>query len=140
MARKGRHIADFDEVASVESPAHEITDEVKVKENPITEVSIIKEEDKKIVEVVNARDDIEADIDTDELEVVVKRTNDENIDVIDDILNNNKTKSTRIQRGLYLDREIDKVLNTLFKKGGKGSKSDILNSVLRKEFKSKGLL
>jgi len=59
---------------------------------------------------------------------------------IDHILNNERVKSTRVQRGLYLDRDIDAVLSRLLKKGGKGAKSDIINDLLRAAFVDRGLL
>ncbi len=63
-----------------------------------------------------------------------------NISVIDTILNNEKTRSSRVQRGMYLDHDIDLVLSRLYSKGGKGTKSDIINELLRKEFIDRGLL
>lgn len=163
MARKERrHIADFDAVATVATES--VTPESK---NPATnnESNPVKTNKKDDVKTIGAvenevqtkplnepkRDTPEkpssTNIEEEEVDSPVvdsknetSESSNESIDVIDDILNNSKGKSTRVQRGLYLDADIDKVLNTLFKKGGKGSKSDILNHVLRKEFKSKGLL
>lgn len=162
MARK-RHIADFGSVASIDSGTFEnesnnpeVTNQSDAENTGNTSVMpspteaeadnasvavdepATKEKKQDSKETMNTAPPdshlIEVDQDA-ELE-----NNTESVDVIDDILNNSKGKSTRVQRGLYLDKDIDKVLTNLFKKGGKGSKSDILNSVLRKEFKNKGLL
>jgi hypothetical protein len=64
--------------------------------------------------------------------------NDDTVDVIDDILG--KKKSTRVQRGLYLDRDVDAALSKLGKKGGKGAKSDIVNALLREGLQNRELL
>lgn len=161
MARRDRHIADFDAVATVatESPTPESSTPVTNNENNSVKTDkkeevqavVAAEKEVPVKPVAEPKSDTpespsstrnaeEDDTPVPDSKNETSQSENESVDVIDDILNNSKGKSTRVQRGLYLDADIDKVLNTLFKKGGKGSKSDILNHVLRKEFKSKGLL
>lgn len=60
------------------------------------------------------------------------------IDVLDGILE--KKKSTRVQRGLYLDRDVDVALNKLTKGAKKGIKSDVVNALLKEGLEKRGAL
>lgn len=126
MSRKKRHIADFDAVASVP--------DIKPNDDHDTKNDHVDNNDDKT--------EIKNDIVTND-SINTDNKNNHNVNhknVIDTILNNEKSKSSRVQRGLYLDRDIDDALNKLYKKGGKGTKSDIINDLLRKEFEDRGLL
>lgn len=59
---------------------------------------------------------------------------------IDDVIEGNIKKHERVLTGLYLEPDIARVLDSLGKKGGRGTKSKIANEALRNLFKEKGLL
>lgn len=61
--------------------------------------------------------------------------------LLDSILKGKKKKSNdAILTGIYLKKPLADILNQLGKKGGKGAKSRIVNELLEKAFKEKGLL
>lgn len=53
---------------------------------------------------------------------------------------NQKKKSQTKVTGIYLEPELENILNQLARKGGKGTKSKIVNESLRFVFQQKGLL
>lgn len=62
--------------------------------------------------------------------------------VLDNILSDEKVKKkkTKVSLGVYVDSEVAKVLDTLAKKNGYGTKSNVVNDILKAAFKQKGLI
>lgn len=130
MSAKNRHIAAFESVATIR--------DLNLKGEINTDNTT--ENNTNVDSVINT--DVNNDSNPNNNPII---DNDINHNVnhnnaIDNILNKEKSKSTRVQRGLYLDRDIDAVLTKLLKKGGKGAKSDVINDVLRAAFEARGLL
>jgi len=70
--------------------------------------------------------------------VINKNDVDDTLDVIDNILG--KKKSTRVQRGIYLDHDVDAAINKLTKGAKKGIKSDVINALLKEGLQKRGAL
>jgi vacuolar-type H+-ATPase subunit E/Vma4 len=66
--------------------------------------------------------------------------NDNSEDILDKIIEGTTKKEAPKLTGVYLDKDVLKVLNAIAKKGGRGVKSKIVNEALRKVFTDKGLL
>lgn len=63
-----------------------------------------------------------------------------NFDIINNIVNAKNDKPKKILTGIYFDPDVEKVLNKLAKKGGKGAKSKIVNELVKEGFIKRGLL
>lgn len=61
-------------------------------------------------------------------------------DYIDSLLGGQSSKNELTLTGVYLQKDVLRVLNGLSRKGGRGAKSRIVNDALRKLFQEKGLL
>lgn len=62
-------------------------------------------------------------------------------DFIDKVIKSEEPKkSDKGLVGVYLEPDLAKILDGLLEKGGRGTKSEIVNLALRKLFKEKGLL
>lgn len=60
---------------------------------------------------------------------------------IDRIMNDEARKGMdKVLIGIYIEPEVAKILDTLYKRGGRGTKSEIANEALKKLFEEKGLL
>lgn len=60
---------------------------------------------------------------------------------IDRIMNDEARKGMdKVLVGIYIEPKVAVILDSLYKKGGRGSKSEIANEALKKLFKEKGLL
>lgn len=129
MARKIRKLAEFDELAN---------------------------DNKNIDENVN--DDVNVDITNQQLNGTLEedplkshpdeKSLDENVeepDTLDKILKSPKGKKVsdgydKIVVGFHVEKDLASILDKLQKQGGKGTKSQIINDLLRKRFKEVGLL
>lgn len=120
MARKGKNLASFDEVAN-----NNINANVDVNENNNKDV------------VGNVNFDV-----NDNVNIDVNNNVNDNGDYLDQIINSAKKKKSFEQKptGIYLQEDISKILNDLAKKGGRGAKSRIVNEALRAVFTEKGLI
>lgn len=114
------------------------TTNTKGKRNIATGFDSVAKIDSNDINNDNVAVEIDTSNDIDTSDDNTNVINNDNVDVIDDILG--KKKSTRVQRGLYLDRDVDAALTKLGKKGGKGAKSDIVNALLKEGLKNRGLL
>jgi hypothetical protein len=113
MSRKHRHIASFGDVANINK-----SDIVHEKNN----ININNNDN-----TINNQNDNEI--------------NNENIDVLDQIINNNKKKEkTHVLKGIYFEREVAAAIDRIARGGGKGIKSQIVNEAVKKVFKEKGWL
>ncbi|MDQ0257962.1 hypothetical protein J2S74_005425 [Evansella vedderi] len=62
-------------------------------------------------------------------------------DYIDELLEGKKKKSDEtVMTGIYLEKDLADILARLAKKGGRGTKSKVVNEALRKVFQEKGIL
>lgn len=62
-------------------------------------------------------------------------------DFLDDLIRGTKKKDDQlILTGIYLQKDLAQILDKLGKKGGRGTKSRIVNDALRKVFEEKGLV
>jgi hypothetical protein len=138
VVRKRKTAMDFDAVA--DSNVINIVREDTVDTEDNADTDVVDEIDIADDTVVNTEIVIKDEINVDTTPVINIDNNVNHNNAIDHILNNERVKSTRVQRGLYLDRDIDAVLSRLLKKGGKGAKSDIINDLLRAAFVDRGLL
>lgn len=60
---------------------------------------------------------------------------------LDQLIEGNQKKKKQAKvTGIYLEPEVEKTLDQLAKKGGKGAKSKIVNEALRLVFEQKGLI
>ncbi|MDQ0164062.1 ribbon-helix-helix domain-containing protein [Aeribacillus alveayuensis] len=53
---------------------------------------------------------------------------------------NDSHEDKYVMRGIYIEKDLAKVIDQLAKKGGRGTKSRIVNEALRKVFTESGLL
>lgn len=61
--------------------------------------------------------------------------------ILDDLLGKSqRIEDTHVMRGIYIEKSLDKIIDRLAKKGGRGVKSKLVNEALKKLFKDKGLL
>jgi deoxyadenosine/deoxycytidine kinase len=116
VARKDKDLAGFGDVA-------EVTDYKKNNINP----------------------NVNNDIDIKDNDDVNENTNeDDNTNTKEDflgqLLEDSKKKDELVLVGVYLDKDVAKVLDRLGKKGGRGMKSRIVNETLRNLFKESGHL
>ena len=64
-----------------------------------------------------------------------------NIDYLDSLIESqNSKKKKSVLKGIYFSEDIAETLDKLGEKGGRGTRSKIVNEVVRKVFKEKGLL
>lgn len=116
MARKDKILAKFNDVADVnDNKKNNINPNVNDNSNP----------------------NVNADID-------IKDNEDDNTnaneDLLGQLLEESKKKEELSLVGVYLERDVAKVLDRLGKKGGRGMKSRIVNENLKKLFKESGYL
>lgn len=138
MSAKNRHIAAFESVATIRDL--NLKGDINTDNIPKPDTNIDNVDNTDVNNVTNTINDTVINPDNN---TVIDNDINHNVNhnnAIDTILNTDKSKSTRVQRGLYLDRDIDAVLTKLLKKGGKGAKSDVINDVLRAAFEARGLL
>jgi hypothetical protein len=113
MARKNRNLASFDDLANN---------------------NVNKNINKNINDDVNINVNNDANINVND--------NINEVDYLDTLIEGNtkKTDAATVLTGIYLQKELSQMLDRLAKKGGRGSKSRIVNEALRKVFSEKGLL
>lgn len=131
MARKNRNLAGFGEVAK-------INDNKNINDNVSANVNKNNNDNANDTNnnAVDINDNINKNINTN----VNVNNNDDGTDFIDQVMEGNKKKSTPTLMGFYPEEDIAKTLNMLSKKGGRGTKTRIINEALRKLFNEKGLL
>lgn len=152
MARKNRNLASFDELANSNINKNSNTnDDVKINENKNDNVnndtykdanaSVNKDDDANMN--INVNNDVNDNINIKELNegsqqsAAAKET-----DYLDKLIEGHVKKSdtSTVLTGIYLQKDLLKVLDSLAKKGGRGAKSKIVNEALRSVFIDKGLL
>lgn len=61
--------------------------------------------------------------------------------ILDELLGKSqRIEDTHVMRGIYIEKQLDKIIDRLAKKGGRGVKSKLVNEALKKLFREKGLL
>ena len=99
-------------------------------------------------EIINNNENNSNDINNSKIVIENENANDninknDNVndnDIINEIVNNKYAKPKKTLTGIYFDPTVEKVLNKLAKKGGKGAKSKIVNELVKEGFKKRGLL
>ena len=108
--------------------------------------NITKEVDMDIHKVVNKNIDIYKDTENKIIPKIVNVDSHETVDevesygTLDSILSKEKKKNVKVTLGVYVDPEVANVLDDLAKKNGYGTKSNVVNDILKATFKKKGLL
>ncbi|MDP4085787.1 MAG: hypothetical protein Q8934_14370 [Bacillota bacterium] len=140
MARKNKNLASFNDVAR-----NNINKNVDVNNN----ININDNNNDKITDRVN--DSANTNI----IEVNIPNENEDinnNVNInnkpqersyLDTLIEGKAKKSNEAETvltGIYLQKDLSKILDSLAKKGGKGAKSRIVNEALRSIFIEKGLL
>lgn len=128
MARKDRNLASFGDVANT----------IDNKNNNITDTTNVNVND-------NVNDDNNIELNDNKNNNVVANNNNsinknDSIDFINELLNIQGHKDKYAMRGIYIEKDLASVLDMLGKKGGRGTKSKIVNEALRKVFSESGLI
>lgn len=132
MARKkGSSIADFDNVAtqtpkSFDKAINSINTKTNTNNNVNTNTNTNNTND-------NVNTEVDANNDND------INTNASTNDDINSILESNK-KNEKVMAGIYFEKEVAKQLDKLSKKGGRGTKSKLVNAAVKKMLQEQNML
>jgi len=118
MARKkGSSIADFDNVATPPDSFNKDNKSINTNDN----INVNNDANENINDDVNINTSV--------------NTNDD----INIILESNK-KNEKIMSGIYFEKEVAKQLDKLSKKGGRGTKSKLVNAAVKKMLQEQNMM
>lgn len=90
---------------------------------------------------INNNDNENNNVNVDNIESIEKEHTTSNDEFLDQLIEGNQKKKKQAKvTGVYLEPELEKILDQLARKGGKGAKSKIVNESLRLVFERKGLI
>lgn len=136
MARKARNLASFDELAT--NINNNINKNLFGNDNTNNDENIDNIDNHNInkIDSTNDNNNVDVNINTNkDIEIT-------ELDYLDKLIEGKtkKSESYTVLTGVYLQKDLAKILDSLAKKGGRGAKSRIVNEALRSVFKEKGLL
>jgi hypothetical protein len=135
LARKNRNLASFDDVASInENNKDNVNNEFKINENNDDNVNINNEF--KINE--NNNIDVKINDTVDKNNSV--QSNNKRTSRIDELFNTQGHEDKYIMKGLYIEKDLALLLDSLGKQHGRGAKSKIVNDALRQFFSEEGYI